>query len=298
MMETHFGFLQESTRLAWRAGRIEPIGNHDEVVEQTLSSGLVFDGWFYPPLRPVASNTTAPLRPVGFVLPITHVMMLTDDGWSNECANFFITLFGMLKGQRLQREGWQHFYKAPVERKLNNFFAVDSEISKALDKATDFWQTHRDVETRKLAFGALHWHLFAQLYEHEFESFNAQYMALDACHRLATATWNNFKPASTHAERAQDICMQLGVPVPTWAICPSGQKKCELSERRNALVHEAMYGGQPVGFTHPSDQGAMERELPGLVARILLRLLGIDNEYTRSRCAATRATMGFSDVAL
>ncbi len=61
-----------------------------------------------------------------------------------------------------------------------------------------------------------------------------------------------------------------------------GQKTCALSERRNALTHEAMYGGQPVGFTHPTDHKGMEYELTLLIARLLLRLLGIENEYTRS----------------
>ena len=54
-----------------------------------------------------------------------------------------------------------------------------------------------------------------------------------------------------------------------------------------------MYGGEPVGFTHPVDHKGMEYELTLLVARILLRLLGVDNEYTRSACT-TRQTYGFS----
>jgi hypothetical protein len=82
------------------------------------------------------------------------------------------------------------------------------------------------------------------------------------------------------------------VPTPSWAI-PTGGKTCALAERRNALVHEAMYGGEPVGFTHPAEDKGMELELTGLVARLLLRLLGIENEYTRSACT-TYQTIGFS----
>lgn len=70
------------------------------------------------------------------------------------------------------------------------------------------------------------------------------------------------------------------------------QKSCALSERRNALIHEALYGGQPVGFAHPAGHEGMELELTRLVARLLLRLLGIENEYTRSDCT-TRSTIGF-----
>lgn len=66
-----------------------------------------------------------------------------------------------------------------------------------------------------------------------------------------------------------------------------------LSERRNALVHECTYGGKPVGFAHPKEHKSMEFELRGLVARLLLSLLGIHNGYTTSPCTVYQ-TIGFS----
>jgi len=260
-----------------------------------------YGNWFYPRLKPVPHESSEatkapPLVPMGFSLPATHLLSFKNHGWTDEGANFVIALFGMLKGRRLQRDEWQHFYKAPIDRKLCDFYATDQEISHALDKASDFWLTHTDSDTRKLAFGALHWHLFAQLYQHEFERFNAQYMALDGCCKLAMKTWSGFPSKYlTHAERPSVLCAQIGVLMPAWAnIRTVGAKKtCELADRRNALIHEAIYGDQPVGFSHPKNYSAMELELTGLVARILLRLLGIDNEYTRSECT-TRETLGFS----
>ena len=208
-----------------------------------------------------------------------------------------IALFGLLKGQRFQRPEWQHFYKAPVASKLNDFLATDAQVSTTLDVATGFWREHTR-EVQKLAFGALHWHLFAQLYEQQFERFNAQYMALDACAELARLTHFSGYPGyppkhPPHAMRASVLCSCAGVPKPDWAMPISPKEGCALAQRRNALAHEAMYGGEPVGFAYPTDHKRMELELTGLVARIFLRLLGVQNEYTRSPCS-TRSMIGFS----
>jgi hypothetical protein len=301
MIEIRFGYLQESAVIDWVVGTIRPLDDIASIVEHMQADANSYGGWFYPRLKPIPHDSSEaikvrPLVPMGFSLPATHLLLFKNHGWTDEGANFVIALFGMLKGRRLQRDGWQHFYKAPIDRKLCDFYATDQEISHALDRASNFWLTHTDSDTRKLAFGALHWHLFAQLYQHEFERFNAQYMALDACYKLADKTWPDFPHNYlTHAERPSVLCDQIGVPIPAWAnIRTVGKKKiCELAVRRNALIHEAMYGDQAVGFSHPKIYSAMELELTGLVARILLRLLGIDNEYTRSECT-TGATFGFS----
>ena len=295
MNPVEFGFLADATTITWQGGtnKIEPLAKHAEVVAAMQREIYVHDGWCYPPLRPVKSGVNAPLIPTGFALPATHQLHLLDTPADEEEANFMIALFGLLKGQRLQRPEWQHFYKAPVAGKLNDFLATPAEISKTLDIATAFWR-QLTPEVQKLAFGALHWHLFAQLYEHQFERFNAQYMALDACAELALQTSFFGYPAKRpfHATRASVLCDCTGVPKPVWVDPAIGQKDCALAQRRNALAHEAMYGGQPVGFAYPTDHTHMELELTGLVARIFLRLLGVQNEYTQSPCTS-RAVMAF-----
>jgi len=287
MNAVQFGFLKDASTITWERGasKIEPLSDQDEIVADLQREESLLDGWFYPPLRPVKSSRDTPLVAAGFALPATHQLQLSSETVSDEEANFTIALFGLLKGQRLQRPDWQHFYKAPVESRLNDFLATDEEIERALDIATDFWRRHSPAVC-KLAFGALHWHLFAQLYEHEFERFNAQYMALDACAELAFKIQFPRYPARRppHAIRASKLCSCTGVPKPTWVDATIGQTSCDLAQRRNALAHEAMYGGQPVGFAYPTDHPHMELELTGLVARIFLRLVGISNEYTKSPC--------------
>jgi hypothetical protein len=294
MNPVEFGFLANATAITWQGGanKIEPLAKHAEVVAAMQREIYVHDGWCYPPLSPVKSGVNAPLIPAGFALPATHQLHLSDTTADDEEANFMIALFGLLKGQRLQRPEWQHFYKAPVASKLNDFLATDAPISKTLDIATAFWRQYTP-EVRKLAFGALHWHLFAQLYEHQFERFNAQYMALDACAELALATSFPGYPAKrpTHAIRASVLCDCTGAPKPAWVDPFVPWKDCALARRRNALAHEAMYGGQPVGFAYPADHTLMELELTGLVARIFMRLLGVRNEYTDSPCTTLAMTV-------
>jgi len=65
--------------------------------------------------------------------------------------------------------------------------------------------------------------------------------------------------------------------------------------RRNDLAHEALYGGKPLGFAHPPDRGAVDLGLKGLVARILLSALGMENGYTQSS-SITRQIHPFDSV--
>lgn len=299
MTPVHFGFLPETTRISWDGGAssIEPLAEHQQIVANMLAHPQVSDGWYYPPMVPVKTSAETPLIPTkSFALPASHQISLENADASDEQAHFFIALFGMLKGRRLQRPEWQHFYKVPIASKLADFDAKNTEIARALDIAATFWRQHSKPEIRKLAFATMHWHLFAQLYEQPFERFNAQYMALDACAELALLM--NFPAYPTnrphHAVRATKLCECTGVPKPSWVelIDTGGKKTCALAQRRNALAHEALYGGQPVGFAHPEDHKGMTDQLPGLVARIFLRLLGVNNEYTRSECTAFQ-TIGF-----
>lgn len=296
-----FGFLAEPSSMSWSAGSIAPLPKYEQLVACIQDGERLYGDWCYPPLLPVSRNggetQSAPEMPVGFALPATHELLLTGAHTGEEAENFFIALFGMLNGLRLQREGWQNFYRAPVRRGvLCDFHADAREIAQALEVATQFWDAQNDGGVRKLTFGALHWHLFAQLYAHDFERFNAQYMALDACWKLAQKTVVGCPQGGiSHAKRAGKLCELLAIPTPAWAIISLDNKDCPLSGRRNDLIHEAMYAGHPVGFAHPAEYRDMERELTCLVARIFLRLLGIQNEYTSSTCT-TRQTIGFSFV--
>lgn len=292
-----FGFLNEPLSVTWRYGTISPIPNFEEIASCFEQSAGVYKGWVYPPIKAVDGQGAAAKRawvPSTFSVPSSHILRPSSDA-DPAHSDFFIALFGFLNGRRLQREGWQHFYKVPFSRQLCDFVASNKSIEWAMNQALAFCEQHSsNAEVLKLAFGALHWHTFAQLYEHEFERFDAQYKALDVCYKLTCLTQPSFERA-THAKRAARLCEHFGVEPPEWVISPSnqdGRQTCELAIRRNALAHEAQYGGQPLGFAHPADNGAIDLGLKYLVSRILLSTLGICNTYTSSS-PTTRAPMYF-----
>lgn len=283
-----FGFLNEPLSVSWRYGTIRPVPNFEEIASCFEQSAGVYKGWVYPPIKAVDGRGAAAKKawvPATFSVPSSHILTPHPDA-DPAHSDFFIALFGFLHGRRLQREGWQHFYKAPVSRQLCDFVVNKTSTEWALNQALTFCERHSsNEEALKLAFGALHWHTFAQLYEHEFERFDAQYKALDACYKLTCMTRDSFTKERTHAKRAVRLCEYFGAEPPEWVIPfknQDGKETCELAIRRNALAHEALYGGQPLGFAHPADNGAMVLGLKSLVARILLSALGIKNNYTQS----------------
>ena len=284
--EVKFGFLCERLAFPWKEGSVEPLPDFDELVEKMGATEGVFEGWIYPPCTPVRGSATARANAAfelgQYSLPSSHALKLKTNVAPGK-ADFFIALLGFMKGMRVQREGWTHFYKAPLKSKLCDFLADEKSISWTLDSASDFLNQNPSPDVLRMAFGALHWHLFAQLYEREFERFDAQYKALDACYRLAVLTDPTFPDQRGHAGRALRLCTHLQIEAPDWVKPLNGVKgDCELSVRRNALAHEAMYGGEALGFAHPGDSGAIELGLKSLVARIFLKVLGVHNEYTGS----------------
>lgn len=288
-MSTRFGFLTEPVSVDWTGGCIRPLPEHATLIQQVTGHERHHLGWFYPPLASRGQRgrdgAAPPPMPVPFAMPSTHTIDLNGAMAGDvQAENFHIAVFGMLKGLRLQREGWQHFYKCPTKScTLCDFGVYGDVISVTLNWATRFWRDNPDAATRKLAFAAIHWHLFAQLYEHEFERFQAQYSALDACWALAK-TLHLLPKKVTHAERPGVLAEKLGLEVPTWATPIAGAKSnCLLSERRNALAHEALYADQPLGFAHPLTEPRMELELCNFVARCIFALLGARSSYTASR---------------
>jgi hypothetical protein len=226
-----------------------------------------------------------------FELAPTHKLTIAFGPQDPEFANFLIALFGFMKGLRLSPEGWQHFYRVPLKRgALCDFLADNSNIAKMLELATDFWKRNNLTEVRRGIFGAIHWHLFGQLYEHEFERFNAQYIVLDSCFALFKCIFK-LKKDPAHGERPSRMCTEYGLAVPSWAVkCPDG--KYPIAKLRNQFFHEGLYGGSPIGFAHSTDIPSIEHELTNFNARLILAILGARNFYTKSS-VDTRQCYGF-----
>ena len=296
---TQFGFLADTTSITWKAGCIKPLPDHSKIVSGLLSSDLSYADWFYPLPQSVATsykeNKSPPKMPTPFGLPATHDLILNDQTADDKTAEFYIALLGLLKGLRLQKPNWNHFHKCPTKSGLLcDFYATDSAIVKTLDLAADFWQLNQDKQIRKLMFGAIHWHLLAQLYPQTFEKFNAQYTAMDACWQLAKVTLKIPKESIPHAERPLKLAQALGLQTPSWATpITTSHKQCKLSLQRNELVHEALYEAEPLRFAVSKEGHELQIELTNFVARCIFGLLGVNNHYTRCSSVGSRQVNGF-----
>jgi hypothetical protein len=130
---------------------------------------------------------------------------------------------------------------------------------------------------RRWIFGAAHWHLFGPSYEHPFEQFGVAYSVLDTCWRIH-AEVTSVKKAVKHASRIGELCAAYKLAVPPWAVLASGTSR--LAELRNEYFHESLWGGQPVGFSHPADVPDINIELFWFNTRLLLALVGERSDYT------------------
>jgi hypothetical protein len=280
-----FGWLPEDR--AYRSTRITiaPLHNYEQAIGCVRAARRVIEGWFYPPLVRDPKGHTADCEGVeiharGFSLPATHRLEVDIRSADSRLAAFILQVFAFSKGLRLLPAEWTHFYRAAVEPgKLADFICLPGREVEICERAYDLWRTLPDPTLERSLFGLHHWYLFGQSYEHEFERFSAQYTVLDGCFSLV----RQLSSIGTvpHTQRPQFLCERYKIPVPTWARVAG--KTCAIADLRNAFVHEALYGGEPIGFAYPKGElDGIELELTNLNARILLAILGFTGDYVQS----------------
>lgn len=279
-MEVLFGPWARYSALGSDGIAIEPLPTARATIAALEVHPRFSQGWLYPPLEPPIgdSRRDAPLVPAkAYTLPTTHRLTLNPPFASDEAADFFIALTGMLEGVRLTREGWKHFLKAPLElHKVGDLICDKREISEVLKIASESWLT-ASGEIRLRLFGAVHLLVFSGLYEYDFERFAGAYSVLDTLYWVFCTRGG---PKMRHATRASGLAEHFGMPVPAWAVLANNS--CALSELRNQLVHEARYAGAPTGFAYPADYPMISMELDGFVRRMLLTTLGVRCGYVTS----------------
>jgi hypothetical protein len=215
-----------------------------------------------------------------FQLPSTHVLRLNDEAeGQHKLSSFIIMVLGLLKGLRLVPADWAHFYRVPTKpHQLTDFYVTEAAVHRVLTLALDSWSASTS-EVRRLMFGAFHWHSFGRTYRQAFEIFNAQYTVLDTAwriHQLKTgAAW------TPHAKRVEALAAAYCIPLPDWAVTTNNSSF--LSDLRNDLLHEGIWGGEPIGFGHPKQHGNIYRDLHGFNSRILLAIIGDRSKYVASK---------------
>jgi hypothetical protein len=144
-----------------------------------------------------------------------------------------------------------------------------------MEKISRFYQK-ANQEDRKQAFAALHWFLVGQSYTFEWDQFEAQYKVLDGIYKLSKVN------AKTHAGRPVELAKKYhdkGIILPKWAELDSEGKRA-LSILRNELVHEAKYGGHPIGYAYPTENYPLE--FVSFNTKLICAVLGINTPYLKA----------------
>jgi hypothetical protein len=113
-----------------------------------------------------------------------------------------------------------------------------------------------------------------------YERLQYLYTALDACWK-ASMELKQLKKLP-HGERIESMCRAWKIVPPAWALYVKAANNCQLSELRNAMIHEGLVGSEPLGFRiiqgfdgsrHPLGNPLLEVE--HLVSRLLVSIMGI-----------------------
>lgn len=283
-----FGWLPDLSTFDGAEFSIAPLETSRAAFEHIVRSPRTKDGWFYPPLEPEywapGQNAEPLLYTDWFALPATHQLNFREElDDSKRLAAFAVETLGVVYGMQLVLEGWGHFYRTPIKpgRVGDIKFVKNAAASRLVDRTLHFWQEYPDA--RKNMYGAVHSHMFGCSYGHAFENFAAAYATFDTCWAVHTQLGRPPSGRTPHAERLPALCAYYGLELPEWGIVTTGRSR--LSQLRNEYFHESLWGGEPIGLSHPDDVPGIHLELFYFNTRLILTLLGERTGYTGSRGA-------------
>jgi len=127
-------------------------------------------------------------------------------------------------------------------------------------------------------FACIHWYLISQSYQFAWDKFDAQYKVMDGVWSLSGIAQEDKRNYIPHPERPVKLAEKYGLTLPSWAELDSN-KKSKLSKLRNALVHEAKYGGYPIGYSYPDENYSLE--FRSFNTKLIAATLGINTPYLK-----------------
>lgn len=287
MSQYAFGWLGERLEVSDPTFEIRPLNSFDRAVEVVKESARMGPAWFYPPI--VTSSTEGVDVPVErFALPSTHLLVTPGRPYDEDYGAFAVIVLGFLLGLRFTIEGTGHLRPTPWKRgTLVGFVPTGKELLACLHKATTFWDSNT-AEVRRLMFGAVHWHLTAQSYDHQYERFAWAYTVMDNLHRVAWHTSPAYKAKipnakGQHGERPKALAAVFGSPLPKPFTDPAGaaDNVAVLVAMRNELVHEGRWAGEPLGYAADGKGHDIIMHLDHFCAQVILGVLDIDCRYRK-----------------
>lgn len=273
-MEIKFGYWPCEHNLEAGDIQVAPLPEFRDVVEAVKASSHIDGDWIYPPRNGAF---------VPYQIPSTHVMNIANATHGREFGELSISILGLLEGMLLIPQEWKRFYRAAIKpNTLSDLLCSKTEIEEVLKIVQTFLEANSSINIRRNLFGAIHWLLFSQSYEQEFEIFAWQYIVMDTCFRLyVDINAIPKKQQPYHYLRPSFLANAYSIPEPSWAIVNGNE--CELSKLRNEFFHEGRYAGHPIGFALSTMKPNIKLQLISFNTRLILGILGVNCEYVRSR---------------
>jgi hypothetical protein len=154
--------------------------------------------------------------------------------------------------------------------KLNGLRLLDGDYANGMECINRFYISSSQEEQSQM-FSSIHWYLIGQGYLFDWDRFDAQYKVLDGLYKLSGSN------AKNHASRPIALAEKYGIQLPSWAELDSSGRRSKLSKQRNELVHEAKYGGHPIGYSYPDENYSLE--FTSFNTKLIAAALGIKTPY-------------------
>jgi hypothetical protein len=283
-----FGYLPQRLELSGDDFTISSLDTFDQAIETVSKSQRLRKGWLWPPTTDERNFDPQPR----FTVPFTHELSLhrVRIAEADELAEFLVAVLGFLHGIVLIPEDWFHVTRVyTVPEGMREYVLRDSARLRVLEAAILFWRSKEKF--RQHLFGIMYWHCAASAFMQDYEVFAWHYTVLDACWRLH-ASLNSIATDPPHADRIKHLANAYHLTLPgPW----EGGKA--IARIRNDLVHQARWGGAPIGFggypeigygINPHGGGPLHsipviRTLVSFTTRVILAILGESAPYLNLR---------------
>ena len=274
-----FGFLIDKRSFEFDCFKIAPKDNFEDILHNFYENAEVSNGWFYGRKVTLQKNSQekrdfmsdAPtIHSSFFEVNPTHTI-----NWSKNCTEEHIRClilgYGFVQGLNLIPEGWSHLGRTDYRPGLLNGLSLShNDYQNGMKQINSFYlESSEDV--RNNMFACIHWFLLGQSYEYEWDRFDAQYKVLDGLYNLSGLknVSHNYRPIS--------LAKKYNLTLPEWADIREDSSKSKLNILRNALTHEAIYAGQPIGLSYPEENYTLE--FRAFNVKLISACLGLKTPY-------------------
>lgn len=261
-----------------------------EKVERVNNDKNVVQGWIYPRNQEVddfnGGKSTMPYSQRVFGLPKTHMLKLKSIS-SPETLKFVVWCLSFFSGMRLTTTDAGFLDATPIKpAKLTDFILVGCSEKEVIELALNYITSkQKDAHSPKRIAAVVHALFLSQNPQYlSFEKFQYLYMALDCCFAIAWEERNKSikEKKPTHQNRLCWMCEIYGLKVPLWVT-----DECNISLIRNDNFHEAIFNGQPLGFSGVNDDQYgrdILLQMQAMVCRLLAAILSVnDCTYIKSK---------------